>query len=89
MLWLVQTLMVIQKGFKHMPRLVIKEIAERQGLNQSQLQIKSGVTPSLLNRYWRNTADRVTLSELGKIARVLGVKSGDLIVDNGDKEETT
>jgi len=69
-----------------MPRLVIKEIAESQGLNQSQLQIKSGVTPALLNRYWRNTADRVTLSELGKIALALGVEPGALITEDRQDE---
>jgi transcriptional regulator with XRE-family HTH domain len=68
-------------------RLTIKEIAESQGLNQSRLQIMSGVTPALLNRYWRNTADRVTLSELGKIARALGVRSSDLITDDNEKVE--
>lgn len=70
-----------------MTRLTIKEIAESQGLNQSRLQIMSGVTPALLNRYWRNTADRVTLSELGKIARALGVRSSDLITDDNEKVE--
>lgn len=69
-----------------MPRLTIKNIAEKQGLNQSQPQIKSGVTPALLNRYWRNTADRITLKELGKIAKALGVKPGDLIVED-EKED--
>jgi len=67
-------------------RLIIKEVAEQQGLNQSQLQIKAGVTPALLNRYWRNRTDSVTLEALGKIARALGVKPGDLIVENGKGE---
>lgn len=72
-----------------MPRLIIKELAEEQGLNQSQLQIKAGVTPALMNRYWRNTAGKVTLSKLGKIARALGVATGALITDNGEVMPTT
>ena len=68
-----------------MTRLTIKEIAEKQGLNQSQLQIKSGVTPAMLNRYWRNVADRITLKELGKIAKALGVRPGDLIGEDEEK----
>ena len=68
-----------------MVRLIIKEIAEKQGLNQSRLQIKAGVTPALLNRYWRNATESVTLEALSKIARALGVKPGDLIVE----EETS
>ena len=69
-----------------MARLVIKEVAEKQGLNQSQLQIKSGVTPALMNRYWRSKTESVTLDELAKIARALGVRTGDLITDE-EKEE--
>lgn len=70
-----------------MVRLVIKEIAEKQGLNQSQLQMKAGVTPALLNRYWRNTTDSVTLEALSKIARALGVQPGDLIVEEEARVE--
>jgi transcriptional regulator with XRE-family HTH domain len=65
-----------------MPRLIIAEIATKQGLNQAQLQIKAGVSPALLNRYWRNTAEKITLAELGKIAHTLGVAPGELIVDD-------
>jgi len=71
-----------------MAKLVIKEVAEKQGLNQSQLQIKAGVTPALMNRYWRDKTESVTLSELAKIARALGVRTGDLIADEeAEKEE--
>lgn len=63
-----------------MARLRIKEIAEEKKLNQSQLQLKSGVTPPLLNRYWHNHTQSVALDPLEKIARALGVQPGDLIV---------
>ena len=38
-----------------------------------------------LRRYWNNQTDSVVLDALARIARVLGVKPGDLIV--GDDEE--
>ncbi len=66
-----------------MLRLRIKELAEAQGLNRSQLQIKSGVTLPLLNRYWTNNTTEVKLDALRKIARALGVKVGDLFEDDG------
>ncbi len=63
-----------------MARLRIKELAEERGLNQSQLQIRSGVTPPLLNRYWNNHTQSVALDQLEKIAKALGAEPGDLIV---------
>jgi DNA-binding Xre family transcriptional regulator len=60
-------------------RLRIKELAKQRGLNQSQLQIKAGVTPQLLNRYWHNHTQSVAFGPLEKIARALDVKPGDLL----------
>jgi transcriptional regulator with XRE-family HTH domain len=67
-----------------MAKLRVKEVAEAKGLNQSQLQIKSGVTLSLLARYWKNRTDSVNLEAIEKIARALGVKPGDLIISDED-----
>jgi transcriptional regulator with XRE-family HTH domain len=69
-----------------MLRLRVKEIAEAQGLNRSQLQLKSGVTLSLLNRYWNNNTSEIRLEALEKIAKALGVKSTDLLVDEPTEE---
>ena len=67
-------------------KLRIKEVAEAQGLNRNQLQLKSGVTLPLLTRYWNNTTTEVKLEALEKIARALGVQPGDLIAfDNEDE----
>lgn len=68
-----------------MLKLRVKEIAEEQGLNRSQLQIKSGVTLALLNRYWNSTTSEVRLDALEKIAKALGVKPEELLVS--DEEE--
>jgi len=67
-----------------MAKLWIKEIAQAQSLNQSRLQIKSGVTPAMLHRYWHNQTAEVRLEALEKIAKALGVKPGDLIVSDED-----
>ncbi|SRR6266568_6205197 len=62
-----------------MIRLLINEVAKSRGLNQSQLQIKAGVTPQLLNRYWNNHTQSVAFEPLEKIALALGVQPGELI----------
>jgi transcriptional regulator with XRE-family HTH domain len=73
-----------------MPRLKVRELAESQGMNMSQLQRKSGVTMPSVRRYWYNTKDgkvegqglrEVDLSVLAAIAAALGVKSRDLFTD--------
>lgn len=64
-----------------MAKLIIKEIAKKQGINQSQLQLKAGVSAQLLNRYWNNRTRSVALDHLERIAKALGVdKPGDLII---------
>lgn len=63
-----------------MAKLIIKHLAVKQGLNQSQLQLKAAVTPQLLYRYWHNKTKSVELEQLESIAKVLGVRPGDLIV---------
>jgi len=68
-----------------MLKLRIKEIAEAQGLNRNQLQLKSGVTLPLLTRYWNNQTKAVRLEALERIAMVLGVDPGDLISSDEDK----
>lgn len=65
-----------------MARLIIKEVAKKKGMNQSQLQLKAGVTPQLLNRYWHNHTQSVALEQIEQIAKALGVKPQDLIVSD-------
>lgn len=69
-----------------MAKLIIKEVAEKQGLNRNQLQIKSGVTLPLLYRYWDNDTMSVRLDALEKIANALGVRPQDLIVSDIDAQ---
>lgn len=60
-------------------RLRIREAAKQKGISQKQLAKKSGVTEPLLNRYWNNHTQSVTLKQLAMIAKALGVEPGDLI----------
>lgn len=60
-------------------RLRIQEVARQRGITQKQLAKKSGVTEPLLNRYWNNHTQSVTLKQLAMIASALGVKPGDLL----------
>lgn len=65
-----------------MAKLIIRRVAENQHLNQSQLQIKAGVTSQLLYRYWHNFTKSVELEQLEKIAKALSVQPGELIVSD-------
>jgi len=67
-------------------RLVIKDLALERGIKQYQLAELSGVTPQLLNRYWNNHTQRVELVQLSRIAKALGVKPGDLMVEERPEE---
>lgn len=67
-----------------MLRLKVKELAESRGLNRNQLQLKSGVTLALLNRYWNNQTTEVRLDALEKIARALDVEPGELLMSGED-----
>jgi transcriptional regulator with XRE-family HTH domain len=67
-----------------MAKLIVKEVAQAKGIKQSHLQIEAKVTPPLLYRYWHNKTSTIDLTELEKIAKALGVKSKDLIVDDDE-----
>jgi len=67
-------------------RLIIKELAEEKKISQSRLQREAGVTMNQLRRYWNNESESVVLDALAKIAKVLGVRTGDLIVED-DKND--
>jgi hypothetical protein len=79
------------KGGDTVPRLRIKELADDQGLNISQLQRRANITYSTARRYYYNTRDGKTQGEpleelnlpvLIAIAEVLGVKVRDLLTDD-------
>lgn len=69
-----------------MVKLIIDRVARQKGINQSQLQIKAGVTPQLLNRYWHNHTQSVAFEPLEKIAAALGVEPGELVISDKEAE---
>lgn len=71
-------------------RLRIREIAQRKGVSMSQLQRQTGLTMSLVRRYWYNTQDGrkrgkpltfVSFEPLAVLARFLEVEPGSLLTD--------
>ena len=60
-------------------RLKVKEIADRQGISQRQLFLRSGIDIKVIQRIMRNPYTNVTTETLGKIAKVLGVDASELI----------
>lgn len=74
-----------------MARLRIRELAEQQGLNMSQLQRQTGLTMTMIRRYWYNTADgkeqgptlaEVRLNALDILADMFKLSPGDLFERN-------
>ncbi len=77
-----------------MARLRLRELAEERGLNMSQVQRRSGLTMGAVRRYWYNTQDGkidgpplalVSLDALEKLASLLHVHPGELIVSEQDE----
>ncbi len=80
-----------------MARLRLREIAEAQGLNMSQMQRRSGLTMGAVRRYWYNTSDGkengprlalVNLDALDSLARVLRVQPNELIGPEQEQVDT-
>ena len=71
--------------------LQVKELAETQGLNISQLTLQANrLTPGARLSYptvhalWHNRTQRPDLGTLAAIARALGVQPGELLVVDPD-----
>ncbi len=62
-------------------RLRVKELAEQRGFNISTLSRKSDVSQNTIRRLWHDPYRHVEISVLEKIARVLGIPTGDLLED--------
>jgi transcriptional regulator with XRE-family HTH domain len=62
-------------------KLRLRELAERQGMNLSQIQRRSGLEMGMVRRYWHNQTGRVSLNELGILAKLLKVKPGELLTE--------
>ena len=65
----------------------LRELAEAQGLNISQVQRRSGLTMTLVRRYWRNETTSVTLEALEVLSNLLRIAPGDLLERGGTDSE--
>lgn len=68
-----------------MARLKIKEIAESQGLNASQLARRADMSLPPIYRIWNDPHATITTATLTRLAKALGVSIHDLIDDNDEE----
>ena len=64
-----------------MIRLKVKEVAEKQGLNMSQLARKADIDVRTLRKIYRDPTREVSTHIVSKLAEALNVPSTDLIED--------
>jgi DNA-binding Xre family transcriptional regulator len=64
-----------------MIRLKVKEVAEKQGLNLSQLARKADIDSRTLRRIYQDPTKEVSTAIVAKLAGALGIASTDLIED--------
>ena len=71
-------------------RLRVREVAQKKKISMSQLQRQTGLTMSLIRRYWYNTHDGkkdgkplsfVSFEHLATLARFFEVEPGSLLTE--------
>ena len=65
-------------------KLRVKEVAESLGWNAARLARKADISNTAMYGIWNDTTDDPGIRTLEKIARALGVKVSDLMLENGD-----
>ncbi len=65
-----------------MARINIRHLAEAKGLNITTLAEAAGIAYTTAHKLWHGQTLRVDLENLAAVARVLGVRTGDLIEDD-------
>lgn len=60
-------------------RLCLRELAQDQKVTIAELQRRTGLTRSLIERYWRNTTKTINLIALGLLAEALQKPVNDLL----------
>jgi transcriptional regulator with XRE-family HTH domain len=59
-------------------RLRLRALRENSGLTQEDLAINAGLRQAMISNLETGKSQRITFAALGKIAKALGVKPGDL-----------
>ncbi len=67
-----------------MVSLQLKEVAEAQEINKSQLSLRAQVGIGVVRRYWDNRTKTVDLRIIDQFCRVLHCEPGDLIKRSAD-----
>jgi transcriptional regulator with XRE-family HTH domain len=67
-------------------RLRVREIAESQGFDMAKLSRKADVAYRTIVRIWHDPQHDATMSTLIKIARAMGVRVADLILEDAESE---
>ena len=70
---------------EHMPRLLIKEVAEAKGLDIAKLSRRADLAYRTVWQLWNEPERDVTISTLRKLAGALGV-SVHALIENGDPQ---
>ncbi len=62
----------------------VKELAREQGLTSEELALKSGLKISTVRNIWQNRVSDPAYSTLAALAKALGVRIEDLVVESED-----
>ncbi len=65
-------------------RLRVKEVAQQKGFSMGKLQRDADVAYNTVKRMYKNPYHIITTETLGKLARALGVPTGELIEEVQD-----
>lgn len=65
----------------------LQELAQSRGLNQSQVQRRTGLTMTQVRRYWRNETSEVSLHALDAPSDLLQVAPGGLLIKTQESEQ--
>jgi DNA-binding Xre family transcriptional regulator len=69
-----------------MVRLRVREIAEQQGLNITELSRRARIGYSTAHALWHDKPENLNRTVLGKVAQVLGVQVRDLFAVDEEPE---
>jgi transcriptional regulator with XRE-family HTH domain len=70
-----------------MARLRVRELAEAQGLDIAKLARRADLGYGTVHALWNGTTESPGLKTLEAIAKVLGVRTGDLIADEDEQHQ--
>lgn len=69
-----------------MAHLRVRELAEAQGLDIAKLARRADLGYGTVHALWNGTTESPGLKTLEAVAKVLGVRTGDLIADDEPKQ---